>query len=85
MVANEPCAEDLIPKNRQNNVYGHGHVNAQPAVEEAANYFYELSMSLNVTLESEYGQDNRVHIGQENRLYSIWKEEFKEYNGELGI
>ena len=64
MLANEPCAEDLIPKNRQNNVYGHGHVNAQPAVEEAANYFYELSMSLNVTLESEYGQDNRVHIGQ---------------------
>ncbi|MDP6329019.1 MAG: hypothetical protein QGG22_04275, partial [Candidatus Thalassarchaeaceae archaeon] len=40
------------------------HVNAQPAVEEAANYFYELSMSLNVTLDSNYGQDNRVHIGQ---------------------
>ena len=64
MLANEPCAEDLIPKNRQNNVYGHGHVNAQPAVEEAANYHYELSMSLNVTLDSEYGVDNRVHIGQ---------------------
>ena len=64
MFANEPCAEDLIPKNRQNNVYGHGHVNAQPSVEEAANYHYELSMSLNVTLESEYGIDNRVHIGQ---------------------
>ncbi|RCH71292.1 MAG: hypothetical protein DBX06_06935 [Candidatus Poseidoniales archaeon] len=64
MFANEPCAEDLIPKNRQNNVYGHGHVNAQPSVEEAANYHYELSMSLNVTLESEYGMDNRVHIGQ---------------------
>ena len=64
MLANEPCAEDLIPKNRQNNVYGHGHVNAQPAVEEAANYFYELSMSLNVTLDSNYDQDNRVHIGQ---------------------
>ena len=64
MLANEPCAEDLIPKNRQNNVYGHGHVNAQPSVEEAANYVYELSMSLNVTLDSEYGVDNRVHIGQ---------------------
>jgi hypothetical protein len=64
MLANEPCAEDLIPKNRQNNVYGHGHVNAQPSVEEAANYVYELSMSLNVTLNSEYGVDNRVHIGQ---------------------
>lgn len=64
MLANEPCAEDLIPKNRQNNVYGHGHVNAQPSVEEAANYHYELSMALNVTLASEHGMDNRVHIGQ---------------------
>ena len=64
MLANEPCAEDLIPKNRQNNVYGHGHVNAQPAVEEAANYYYELSLALNITLQSEYGDDNRVYIGQ---------------------
>ena len=64
MFANEPCAEDLIPKNRQNNVYGHGHVNAQPAVEEAANYHYELSLALNVTLASEYGLDNRVYINQ---------------------
>ena len=62
MLANEPCAEDAIPKNRQNNVYGHGHVNAQPAVEEAANYNYELSLTLNVTLASEYGIDNRVWI-----------------------
>ena len=63
MLANEPCAEDAIPKNRQNNVYGHGHVNAQPAVEEAANYDYDLSLSLNVTLASDYGLDNRVWIG----------------------
>jgi len=62
MLANEPCAEDAIPKNRQNNVYGHGHVNAQPAVEEAANYNYELSLALNVTLASDYGIDNRVWI-----------------------
>ena len=64
MFANEPCAEVLIPKNRQNNVYGHGHVNAQPAVEEAANYHYELSLALNVTLASEYNLDNRVYINQ---------------------
>ena len=64
MFANEPCAEDLIPKNRQNNVYGHGHVNAQPAVEEAANYYYELSLALNITLQSEYGNDNRIYISQ---------------------
>ena len=63
MAANEPCAEDAIPKNRQNNVYGHGHVNALPSVEEAANYHYELSLSLNVTLDSQYGMDNRVQVG----------------------
>lgn len=63
MFANEPCAEDAIPKNRQNNVYGHGHVNAQPAVDEAANYDYDLSLTLNVTLASDYGLDNRVWIG----------------------
>ena len=68
MFANEPCAEDLIPKNRQNNVYGHGHVNAQPAVEEAANYHYELSLALNVTLDSEYGLDNRVYINQDGSV-----------------
>ena len=62
MLANEPCAEDAIPKNRQNNVYGHGHVNAQPAVEEGMNYDYELSLTLNVTLASDYGIDNRVWI-----------------------
>ena len=39
MAANEPCAEDGIPKNRQNNVYGHGQVEALPAVMEAAIQF----------------------------------------------
>ena len=68
MAANEPCAEDAIPKNRQNNVYGHGHVNALPSVEEAANYHYELSLSLNVTLDSQYGMDNRVQVGPEDSV-----------------
>ena len=40
MLANEPCAEDLLPKNRQNNVYGHGHVEALAAVMEAAQRDY---------------------------------------------
>ena len=76
MLANEPCAEDAIPKNRQNNVYGHGHVNAQPAVDEAANYDYDLSLTLNVTLASDYGFDNRVRIGPGESIY---------YNLEGGI
>jgi serine protease AprX len=69
MAANEPCAEDAIPKNRQNNVYGHGHVNALPSVEEAANYHYELSLALNITLDSEYGMDNRVQVGAGDSLF----------------
>ena len=64
MLANEPCAEDNIPKNRQNNVYGHGHVNSIPSVMEAANKVYELSLTLNVTLINEIGEDNRVHLTQ---------------------
>ena len=66
MFANEPCAEDAIPKNRQNNVYGHGHVNSIPSVMEAANKVYELSLTLNVTLESDYDLDNRVVLNQED-------------------
>ena len=66
LFANEPCVEDTIPKNRQNNVYGHGHVNSVPSVMEAANKVYELSLTLNVTLESDYDVDNRVVLNQED-------------------
>jgi len=65
MFANEPCAEDNIPKNRQNNVYGHGHVNSVPSVMEAANKVYELSLTLNITLASDYGMDNRIFLNQD--------------------
>ena len=50
MGANEPCAEDLIPKNRQNNVYGHGHVNSLEAVLEAAQYNQQYTFNSNITL-----------------------------------
>jgi hypothetical protein len=50
MTANEPCVEDLIPKNRQNNVYGHGHVNALESVIEAAEYQQQWSFDRNITL-----------------------------------
>jgi len=68
MQANEPCAEDQIPKNRQNNVYGHGHVNSVPSVLEAANKVYDLSLTLNVTLTTELGIDNRVILTQNDEL-----------------
>jgi len=50
MGANEPCLEDLIPKNRQNNVYGHGHVNSLEAVIEAAEYNQQYSFNANISL-----------------------------------
>jgi len=62
MLKNEPCIDDLVPKVRQNNVYGHGHVNSHPSVFEAANRTYGLDPNLNVTLMSEAGYDDKVHI-----------------------
>ncbi len=62
MGANQPCAEDLIPKNRQNNVYGHGHVEALAAVMEAAQRDYQLDDSITVVLETPIGDDNRIHL-----------------------
>ena len=63
MLANEPCPqEDLLPKNRQNNVYGHGHVNALPSVMEAANQVYGINLDLNVTLLTNQSIDNKVHV-----------------------
>ena len=62
MFANEPCLEDQIPKNRQNNVYGHGHVEALAAVMEAAQRDYQLDMSVSVIVETEAGKDDRIHL-----------------------
>lgn len=62
MLANEPCTEDLIPKNRQNNVYGHGHVNADVALQEAAERSYEWDSNTSITVTSEIGDDDRVHL-----------------------
>ena len=55
MLANEPCAEDLIPKNRQNNVYGHGEVRALDAVLEAAQEDYEFDTSISVIVSTTVG------------------------------
>lgn len=62
MFANEPCTEDFIPKNRQNNVYGHGHVNADVALQEAAERSYEWDSNTSITVTSEIGDDDRVHL-----------------------
>ena len=62
MAGNEPCPEDLIPKNRQNNVYGHGHVNSLPSVFEAANESYQLNTAYSLNLTSAIESDNLVHL-----------------------
>ena len=62
MGANQPCAEDLIPKNRQNNVYGHGHVEALAAVMEAAQRDYQLDTSVSVIVDTAVGKDDRIHL-----------------------
>jgi hypothetical protein len=54
--------EDAIPKNRQNNVYGHGEVRALDAVMEAAQEDYEFDNSIQVTIETPSGMDNRIHM-----------------------
>ena len=62
MLANEPCLEDGIPKNRQNNVYGHGHVEALAAVMEAAQRDYQLDTSITISITTEVGIDDRIHL-----------------------
>ena len=62
MGGNQPCAEDLIPKNRQNNVYGHGHVEALAAVMEAAQRDYQLDTSITISITTEVGIDDRIHL-----------------------
>ena len=62
MFANEPCLEDQIPKNRQNNVYGHGHVEALAAVMEAAQRDYQFDTSVAVVVETDAGKDDRIHL-----------------------
>jgi hypothetical protein len=63
LLANQPCPEDLIPKNRQNNVYGHGETRSPESVYEAANYVYGLDMGMNISLLSVPTTDNKIHIG----------------------
>ena len=64
MAANEPCVDDLVPKNRQNNVYGHGHVNALESVLEAAQYNqqYQLDTSIKLIVENDLNTVMRVEI-----------------------
>lgn len=63
MGANEPCAEDLLPKNRQNNVYGHGHVWADLSLLAAAETEYDLDANISSNVSNPVDPvDRRVHV-----------------------
>jgi len=62
MLKNEPCLEDTLPKNRQNNVYGHGEVRALDSVMEAAQRDYTFNNNITINLITEIGMDNRIHL-----------------------
>ena len=65
MFANEACPEDLIPKNRQNNVYGHGHVNALESVLEAAEYnqAWTFNSNISLVLTNQLNSNRNVELG----------------------
>ncbi len=68
MLKNEPCIEDLAPKNRQNNVYGHGEVRALDSVMEAAERDYTFNNNITINLITEIGMDNRIHLESSDKL-----------------
>lgn len=64
MGKNEPCTEDLIPKNRQNNVYGHGHTNALEAVIEAAEYEdWAFNKNITLNISTQANQNGNIQLG----------------------
>ena len=63
MAKNEPCVEDLIPKNRQNNVYGHGHTNAYEAVMMAAERSYNFDKNIMLELMTTTTQGGYITLG----------------------
>ena len=52
----------MIPKNRQNNVYGHGEVRALDALLEAAERDYVFDTNLSVVVSTPSTLDNRIHL-----------------------
>jgi len=51
-------AQNLVTKNRQNNVYGHGEVRALESVLAAAEKYYMFDTSLSITIETDPTHDN---------------------------
>ena len=43
-------------------MYGHGHVEGLPALLEAANYVYGLNTDINLSVDSDLSDGNRIHL-----------------------
>ena len=56
-------AVGVLPKARQNNVYGHGHVNALESVLEAAEESYDFNKNLTIEMKTVPSDNNRIPIG----------------------
>jgi len=52
----------IITKNRQNNVYGHGQVDAPPAIDEAASQYYGFNKNISINVTTPQSSDNKVHL-----------------------
>ena len=51
-------AQNIVTKNRQNNVYGHGEVRALESVLAAAEKYYVFDTSMQITIETDPTHDN---------------------------
>ena len=51
-------AQNVVTKNRQNNVYGHGEVRALESVLAAAEKYYVFDTSMQITIETDPTHDN---------------------------
>ena len=61
------CIRDR-PKNRQNNVYGHGHVNSDQALMSSATRDYEFNDDLRLNVNSMHHMDNHHHLNPGDSL-----------------
>ncbi len=58
----------ILTKNRQNNVYGHGQVDAPPAIDEAASQYYEFNKNISINITTEVSSDMKIHLWSGDKI-----------------
>ncbi len=62
-------AQNIVTKNRQNNVYGHGEVRALESVLAAAEKYYVFDTSMEITIDSDPTHDNtHTHLSPKESI-----------------